>query len=58
VFDFIPDGNTIGCAVTVEGFLVMRVGNVAPCRQAASGRRQVCQAYAVTAGVAQAGWVT
>ena len=60
VFNSIDEGHTIDNAVAVAGYVVMRLSMIFLWLRAArqdQPRRQACQTYAVTIGVAQVGWV-
>ena len=60
VFHSIDEGHTIDNAVTVAGYVVMRLSMIFLWLRAArqdQRRRRTCQTYAITIGVAQVGWV-
>jgi low temperature requirement protein LtrA len=60
VFHSIDEGHTINNAVTVAGYVVMRLSMIFLWLRAArqdQPRRRTCQTYAVTIGVAQLGWI-
>jgi hypothetical protein len=60
VFHSVDEGRPVDNSVTVAGYVVMRVAMLFLWLRAARQdppRRQACQTYAVTIGVAQIGWV-
>ena len=60
VFHTIDEGEPINNRVAVLGYVVMRVAMLFLWLRAARqdpGRRRACQTYAITIGIAQAGWV-
>jgi low temperature requirement protein LtrA len=60
MFRSLDDGHTLDNGVMVLGYVVMRVALLFLWLRAARqdpARRQACQTYAVTIGIAQAGWV-